>query len=710
MNLACRLSSLLEDLDAECLYSPSLSASDPLITQITLDRNEVQQGTFFIARQAWYLDTHQWIDEVIKKGASAILVSHKHKVSFDLLAEYECSLWYIEKEDPTLGMISSRFYQHPSQSLKVYGVTGTNGKTSTVHFLSELLTQLGERVASMGTVEYRFEERKIVATNTTPDALVIQRFARHALDLGATALVLEVSSHALSLKRIAGLSFDVVGFTSLGRDHLDFHGSFEDYRNAKGLLFSSVLEWSQKQGKKVGGVAHSDSNGLNMLKRMPKKSSGILCHVQEPLEEGSIQQNSPLSSHQLTSEDPFLSLSLFVQAHPHLTGSTLWGTFQSLQLSSQSLKLIGDYHPSNLAIALGMIAHTHPTQLADVWQTLPKLKEVKGRLEKIPPYVSSSQQTLLIDYAHTPDALERVLHTIRTLHKGQIITVFGCGGDRDRGKRPLMTQSALQYSNQVMITSDNPRSEDPLSIIQDTLQLPHTSSPEHIKNISIQVDRRLAIHHAFQHLEPDGVLLIAGKGHETTQSQQNRIYALDDQEALKASMYADFHQCSLDEVPFTMSCALSNPNDPAQSLLAWIKEAQMRPQGLSLLLVSESLQTLQGFLPSLYQSHPHLLPSFFCIHSLSSLLDAPHSLSLTPKHRFLILGEHDQERQMDSSSLAYFLSLCTGTLPYLPKTLFSLKTLSEQRTFIEEIQSSFSSLKGGKAHTHFIPFIPTLSS
>ena len=276
------LSSLLHDLPLEYRRLNHPSELDPSIVEVTLDLAEVRSGVLFIARRLWYTDTHEQLSEVINRGATAIVVSRSEIDDHVLRADIPI-IW-VECEDPTLGLICDRFYESPTAQLKVYGVTGTNGKTSAVSYLADFLSAIGERVAVMGTVEYRFEDRILTAANTTPDALVIQRFARQALDLGATALALEVSSHALSLDRVAGVQFDAVGFTSFSRDHLDFHGSLESYRDAKGRLFKDYLQQSIAAGKSPIAVAHDDVDGLEMLRRVPDGVRTVRCRIDGPVD------------------------------------------------------------------------------------------------------------------------------------------------------------------------------------------------------------------------------------------------------------------------------------------------------------------------------------------------------------------------------------------------------------------------------------------
>ena len=608
--VAKKLSALIENAGFSYEFLNIASTSDPLVQEVTLDLDEVSLGVLFIARKLWYVDTHQQIDEAIQKGAVAVLVSDSSQVSEKTLHNTQVPIVLLEHEDPSLGLICARFYEHPCAQLKVYGVTGTNGKTSAVTYLADLLTALGERVAVIGTVEYRFEHRRLAAANTTPDALVIQRFARQALDLGATALTLEVSSHALSLDRVAGVYFDAVGFTSFGRDHLDFHGSLEDYRNAKGRLFDDYLMNSLQHGKTPIAVAHDDVEGQAMLGRTPGGVERVYCHVQTKSAEANV--TSETKSLSLVSDHSH-SLKLNIQDEVSLAGITLEGTYATQQdnteLPAIKVGLIGDYHPANAAIALGMLLKTHQERFLDAWFSLQKTRGVPGRMERVilPDALSYETRVALVDYAHTPDAITRAIQAIKAVHQGALSVIIGCGGDRDRGKRPQMLKAALQEADQVWLTSDNPRNESPQQIIDDALSLaelePALYAEFKAKLVGKIVDRRECIAQAWQGLTKEGALLITGKGHESYQEVQGRRYRLQDHEALRAGAWAEHKQLDLQHVPYLQSCLFNDTtldeNNHLARLLLLLREACFRPNGL----VLRCLKQTDGEEPSLSTDH-----------------------------------------------------------------------------------------------------------
>jgi len=555
------------------------------VRELTLDPLELSPElcALMIARSMWYRDTHEELSSAIERGARALLVSRPPPA--DLISSAERAglpVLCVAEEDPTLGLISDRFYREPTSRLKVYGVTGTNGKTSTVSYLAELLEAAGERVAVMGTVEYRFESQRLSAPNTTPDALVIHRFARDALDLGATALALEVSSHALTLQRVARVAFDAVGFTNLSRDHLDFHGTMEEYREAKGALFGAWLEASIERGKRPTAVAFAGPEGEAMLSRAPAAAQRVMAAV-ELWGEGAQQGAQP---------DALAALSCVVKmsAAPSATEMQLSALLPSgASLMERAVPLIGDYHPSNLAVALGMLWGTHqetPVSLERAWAKLSSTRGVSGRMELAwSDEAAERGRVALVDYAHTPEAVTRALEALRAVHRGAIYTVLGCGGDRDRGKRPLMARAALALSERLYLTSDNPRSEDPQQILRDAQE---GLSRVELERTRCDADRREVISRAWRELPAGGALLIAGKGHESYQELalegQKRRFALSDAEALRAAALAERRGLSSPlELPYSESLRLGAPCTAFDVLY----EAGSREAGLSLALKLE---------------------------------------------------------------------------------------------------------------------------
>ncbi len=446
------------------LAEPSAEAE---VRHLTIDPAEVVPGTLFCARSAWWGDTHERLEEVVERGATAILTGRPMRLPLP-------HAW--APEDPTLGLVSERFYDRPCAKLKVYGVTGTNGKTSTAWLLLHLLRAAGERPALMSTIEYRFEERRVAASNTTPDALVIHRFAAQARSLGATALVLEVSSHALAIGRVAGLAFDAVGFTNLSHEHLDFHGDEANYLEAKGRLFGECLKASIERGKRPVAVAPDSPHGRAMLARVPP---GVACRAPAVLS---------------------------------LEAMDLEGLRGRCGEAPYSLPMIGRHNLENAALALAMVEATHG---AAPLAALTDFPGVPGRLQRATPEV-------FVDYAHTPDAVERAIATLREATAEPLTVVLGCGGDRDRAKRPLMARAA-RSADHVILTSDNPRSEDPRAIL--AAMAPGAPGAERIEDRAAAIERAMA---------RPGVALILGKGHERSQEAMGRRRRFDDVEVARA--------------------------------------------------------------------------------------------------------------------------------------------------------------------------------
>jgi UDP-N-acetylmuramoyl-L-alanyl-D-glutamate--2,6-diaminopimelate ligase len=630
---------LLEELSAQLLNVDRLTSMQisPNVDEITLDIKEVKAGVLFIARSLWYINTHQWVLEAAERGAVAVIVSEIP--SYDL-SQLSIPIYYIAQEDPSLGIISSRFYEHPTRKLKVYGVTGTNGKTSTVSFLKELLTACGEKVASMGTVGYCFAGRCIPAANTTPDALVIQRFAYDVWQAGASALVLEVSSHGLALQRVAGIAFDAVGFTSLGRDHLDFHSDFEEYKTCKALLFSECLQASIDVGKSVLAVTHNTIDGQFMMQHCPSATHKVICHATQNLsnefkstqDELVIKYGTAFSYKTLEllgSKSPSLEgLHLCMRlAHISCLPLTVLNTPQtkSSEIRDQEYSfhtpLIGDYHQENLAIALAMLSHHHSNYFSQACQAMETSSGVAGRMQLVTPaYDISDTRVALIDYAHTPDAISRAIQALRHVHDGHITVLIGCGGDRDRGKRPWMLHAACHNTQRVVLTADNPRSEDISQIMRDTLDLTLLSTADrlniNLEKIQIIEDRRDAIHQAWHQLPPNSALLITGKGHETYQDIKNKRYHLYDLEAIYASIYAQELQIDSSHIPLALSMgavqlesltpkfATTNSSISTSNLTLkcqdLIHESSMRQGGLSIILHHTKE-------PTKIQLNPHIL-------------------------------------------------------------------------------------------------------
>lgn len=457
---------------------------------ISCDSRKVKQGDLFVAIKGTETDGHLFLAEALEKGAVAFVVEEPPE---------DMGFPYIRVFDSreALGLIASKFYGEPSKALKVVGVTGTNGKTTTTYLIEAILKAKGEKVGLIGTVAYRWGGVQLEATNTTPSSLELQRMMREMFETGVGCVVMEVSSHALSQKRLKGCYLDVGVFTNVTPEHLDYHGSFEDYLKAKALLFEEVLEESKQIGKDPWAIYNVDDPHVSrVVEGLEFKKLGF----------GQKGDIIPLE-HQCSIDG--------IRAR-------LKTPFGEIKVSS---KLVGLYNLYNIMAAIGVCLALGVEGKA-IEEGIASLKGIPGRLERV-----SDRPAVFVDYAHTPDALQKVLLALRPFVKGKLILVFGCGGNRDRTKRPEMGRIASELSSFAVITSDNPRREDPSAIIEEIKKGIKPGFP--YKAI---VDRREAIFEAIAQAGPEDVVLIAGKGHETYQIIGEHKYHFDDREVAKSAL------------------------------------------------------------------------------------------------------------------------------------------------------------------------------
>ncbi|MCS6822922.1 MAG: UDP-N-acetylmuramoyl-L-alanyl-D-glutamate--2,6-diaminopimelate ligase [Cytophagaceae bacterium] len=479
------MKSLKDILYKVSLYSVSGNTNID-ITDIQSDSRLVGNGSLFIATIGVNTDGHQYIDSAIEKGAAAIVCQILPK-------NLQPHVTYVQvvNTHTALGIIASNFYGNPSTKMKVTGVTGTNGKTTTVTLLYKLFRELGYSTGMLSTVENKINDETIPATHTTPDAISLNYLLSKMVQAGCTHCFMEVSSHAIVQQRIAGIHFSGAIFTNITHDHLDYHKTFDAYIKAKKMFFDMLSD------EAFALVNADDRNASIMLQNTKaKKYSYALKSVADF--KGKIITNS------------FSGLEL------QINGKSVW------------FKLIGQFNAYNL-IAVYATAILLKEDPDEVLTCLSVLETAKGRFDKV---VSSTGITAIIDYAHTPDALENVLETISELREAhqKIITVVGCGGDRDQSKRPLMASIAARMSDKVIFTSDNPRSEDPRTIIKQMVS--GVSMQDQKKIISIE-DRREAIKTACLLAQPHDIILIAGKGHENYQEINGTKYPFDDKAIVK---------------------------------------------------------------------------------------------------------------------------------------------------------------------------------
>ena len=454
------------------------------IRGLAIDSRNIKPGDLFLAYPGQRSDGRAHIAQAIAAGASAVL--------WDSSGFHWNTAWRVPNLGVVdlrshLGEIASRFFGNPSRDLWLAGVTGTNGKTSCSHWIAQSLTRLGRKTAVIGTLGSGFPGELDAAMNTTPDAISLQSKLAALRAGGATGCAMEVSSHGVDQGRVNGVEFDVALFTNLTRDHLDYHQTMEDYGAAKARLF----HWP---GLKHAVVNMDDRFGREIAESIDRSRVNVL---------GYGFGKGEIAGHRLDLSTRGLKLEI----------TTPWG---AAHLTS---RLIGGFNAANLLGVLGVLM-TAEVSLQDAVDALAQVEPVPGRLQMIR---LPDAPLVVVDYAHTPDALEKVLQTLRDLLPpgAKLHCVFGCGGDRDPGKRPLMGQVATRLSDRVIITSDNPRSENPRAIIEDVVAGAQS-------NYEIEVDRSVAIFKALQSAAPNDVVLIAGKGHETYQEIGTQRMPFDD--------------------------------------------------------------------------------------------------------------------------------------------------------------------------------------
>lgn len=460
------------------------------ITSVHIDSRKVTEGGLFIATRGTQSDGHTFIQGAIKAGATAILCEEMPKE----MNEKQVTFIRVSNTEKIAGKVATQFYGNPTSQLKLIGVTGTNGKTTIATLLYQMFRQMGYKVGLLSTVCNYINEKAVPATHTTPDPITLNSLLAQMVNEGCEYAFMEVSSHAIAQNRIAGLTFTGGIFTNLTRDHLDYHGTVENYLKAKKLFFDNL----PKDAFAVTNM--DDKNGLVMTQNTAAKvatySQRNLCDFK-----GRILEH-------------------------HLEGMII-----DFNDKETAVQFVGKFNASNL-LAVFATAVMLGQETDEVLRVMSMLKPVSGRFEAIR---SPKGYTAIVDYAHTPDAIANVLGAIHEIlnGNGEVITVVGAGGNRDKGKRPLMAKEAVKGSAKVIITSDNPRFEEPADIIQDMLQGLSDEEQEKVLTIS---DRREAIRTACMIAKSGDVILVAGKGHEDYQDIKGVKHHFDDREEVKKAM------------------------------------------------------------------------------------------------------------------------------------------------------------------------------
>ena len=457
-----------------------------IIDKIQFDSRKVGKGDVFVAVKGTLSDGHRFIDKAIENGAIAIVAEALPK-------DKKEQITYVKVDDSAkaLGIIASNYFDNPSEKLQLVGVTGTNGKSTVVTLLYRLFTRMGFKTGLLSTIGNIIGNNNIPATHTTPDPIALNNLLDNMVLEGCTHAFMEVSSHAIDQQRIAGIVFKGGIFTNITHDHLDYHKTFSEYIKVKKKFFDDLPETA------FALVNKDDVNGQVMVQNCKAKAYTF-------------------------------SLKSMADFKARIIENTIAGIQMEIDGNQVFTRLVGRFNAYNILVVYGA-AHLMGFDDLEILTVLSGLKTAEGRFELVH---SKGSITSIIDYAHTPDALENVLTTIQQIRNGneRIITVVGCGGDRDKGKRPVMAKIACDLSDQVVFTSDNPRNEDPLGIIEE---MKAGLDPNHFKKYLVMVNREEAIKTACSLASSGDIILVAGKGHEKYQEISGKRFPFDDKEKVK---------------------------------------------------------------------------------------------------------------------------------------------------------------------------------
>lgn len=475
------LKSLLKGLDYEVIKGNEESK----VQNIRYDNRKIEQGDAFVCVKGFKVDGHSFIGDAIKKGANVLIVQE------DVSVQEDITIIKVRDTRKALAIMSSNYFGNPKDKLKIIGITGTNGKTTSAFIIKSILEKAGFMTGLIGTIANYIGNKKVDAVRTTPESYELHELFKNMVDAGVEYCVMEVSSHSLELDRVYGIQFEEGIFTNLTRDHLDFHKTFENYYNAKFKLF-------ERSNHSI--INLDDPYGANIVKDIEERG------VKTKVSTFSIEKESDFKAFEIKS---------------HSNGSEFKVNLEKVE--EFYINIPGEY---NIYNSLGCIICAHNLNIP-----MDKIKEglsdvvIPGRCELVAKE-KNLPYSIIIDYAHTPDGLENVLTTVKAFTKNRMISVFGCGGDRDKVKRPQMGKIGCELSDIVIITSDNPRSEEPMDIINDIVK------PLNYDNFIIEVNRKEAIRKAMNMALEGDVIVIAGKGHETYQILKDETIHFDEREVV----------------------------------------------------------------------------------------------------------------------------------------------------------------------------------
>ncbi|MCY8970355.1 UDP-N-acetylmuramoyl-L-alanyl-D-glutamate--2,6-diaminopimelate ligase [Bacillus atrophaeus] len=458
---------------------------DPDITSIEMDSREVKTGSLFVCVKGYTVDGHDFAQKAVENGASAIVAERELDVSVPVTI--------VRNSQRALSVLSDAFYGQPTKQLQLIGITGTNGKTSTSHMVDEILKKAGKRTGLIGTMYIKIDEETFPVKNTTPESVTLQKTFKKMNDNRVDTAIMEVSSHALSMGRVHGCDYDIAVFTNLTQDHLDYHKTMDEYRQAKSLLFSQL-----------GGAFNHEKPKRAILNADDEASAYYEKVTAAHISTYGIKNDADVMAKHIKTTAQGTSFELVTNK----------GT------KPITISLVGQFNVYNVLAAVATcIAAGIPFET--VAEAVEELHGVRGRFE----LVNKNQEfPVIVDYAHTPDSLENVLKTCKDMTEGKVFVVVGCGGDRDKTKRPKMAKIAVQLADEPIFTSDNPRSEDPLAILRD---MEAGVENEYYHSIA---NREQAIFFAIANARKGDVVLIAGKGHETYQQIGAETFDFDDAE------------------------------------------------------------------------------------------------------------------------------------------------------------------------------------
>lgn len=488
----------LQELTSLLMISSVVGDGSVEITGIQTDSRKVKPGDLFICLQGHTVNGHVYADKAVQQGAVALVIQEDVQVNVPKIVVKDTRF--------AMAVLANHYYSYPSKQLKLIGVTGTNGKTTTTYLIDHILNDALAKTGLIGTIQMKIDNQFYEMSGTTPEALELQQSFHKMVEANTDYCIMEVSSHALEQGRVKGCDFRTAIFTNLTQDHLDYHETMDNYLQAKGLLFSRLgNDFASESNERRYAVLNADDAASSTFAKLT--SAEVITY--------GIEQEADIRASAIRIHAKGTSFHV----------STPWGE------TDIQLQMVGKFNVYNALAAL-TAALLEGLSLKQVADSLASVQGVDGRVETVD---AGQEFAVIVDYAHTPDGLENVLSTVKEFAEGQIICVFGCGGDRDRTKRPIMGSIAAQYADYVLVTSDNPRTEDPIVILQDIEQglLQDKVSKERYELIA---DRKEAIQKAIEMASPKDVVLIAGKGHETYQLIQGMTYDFDDRLVAKEAL------------------------------------------------------------------------------------------------------------------------------------------------------------------------------